>query len=243
MPDFRYHLSRFASRMTARRMMRLSGAARGIVSITFDDFPASAEIGAEILGRNGARGTFYLCTGRIGKMAPQGQIAGEALIRRLSEAGHEIGCHTRSHLRAVDTTGAAYREDLAADGAELRERFGIAARSFAYPYGSVTPAAKSAATALFRTCRTTMPGINRGAFDATFLRANRLYGTALSDAAATRLQECLVNGGWLIFYLHDVSERPSAHGCHPGVLEDVLRIVGDGGGTILPVGSVGLMPR
>lgn len=242
MVDIAYHVSRLVARGVHRRLMKLPAPARGIVSISFDDFPASAGDGADLLYREGARGTFYLCTGRIDTVGSQGRIADEALIRRLSDAGHEIGCHTRSHLRAVDTPGATYRADLAANREALHERFGVAAKSFAYPYGSVTPAAKAAAGALYRTSRTTAPGINRGTFDANFLLANPLYGTAATDRVMALLRHCAAHGGWLIFYTHDVSDLPSAHGCRSNLLEEVLRIAKAGGCQILPVGEVQLLP-
>ena len=189
--------------------------------------------------REAARGTFYLCAGKIDTAGPQGRIADGALIRRLSEAGHEIGCHTRSHLRAVDTPGATFRLDMAANRDALREQFGIAVRSFAYPYGSVTPAAKGAAAALYRTSRTTKSGINRGTFDANFLLANPLYGSATTDLVMALLRDCATHGGWLIFYAHDVSDRPSAYGCRPNLLQDVLRIATAEGCRIFPVGEIG----
>lgn len=242
MVDFSYHISQFLARGIHRRPMRLPAAVRSVVSISFDDFPASAGEGADVLYREAARGTFYLCAGKIDTAGPQGRIADGALIRRLSEAGHEIGCHTRSHLRAVDTPGATFRLDMAANRDALREQFGIAVRSFAYPYGSVTPAAKGAAAALYRTSRTTKSGINRGTFDANFLLANPLYGSATTDLVMALLRDCATHGGWLIFYAHDVSDRPSAYGCRPNLLQDVLRIATAEGCRIFPVGEIGLQP-
>ena len=44
--------------------------------------------------------------------------------------------------------------------------------------------------------------------------------------------------GWLIFYTHDVSERPSPYGCTPEKLRFVVRRAKEIGASILPVGTV-----
>lgn len=237
-----YHVTRLLAGMMYLRPVRLSAAAGGVVSFTFDDFPASASVGADILVRAGARGTFYLSTSRLASVGPQGMLADDALVRRLSEDGHEIGCHTRSHLRASDTRVAIYRADMEANKAALNERFGIIAHSFAYPFGSVTPAAKKAAGRLYRTGRTTVPGINMGTFDATFLRANPLYGIEMTGRLAEMLGACGRRGGWLILYVHDVARLPSAYGCRPELLADAVRLAKSAGCRILPVHEVELVP-
>jgi peptidoglycan/xylan/chitin deacetylase (PgdA/CDA1 family) len=238
--DLPYHAYRLVSRIADRRPVRLSGAGRGVVSFTFDDFPASAERGAEILERAGARGTFYLCVGRLGEEGPQGQIAGEPLVRGLRDRGHEIGCHTLSHLRAADTKPAAFQDDLIANNSALSDRFGIAARSFAFPYGSVTPTAKAAAGALYSTSRTTRAGINRGTFDANLLRGNSIYGSSFSEAVRSLVGDCASRGGWLIFYTHDVATMHSQYGCAPEVLVELVALAKARGCDILPVAEVAL---
>jgi peptidoglycan/xylan/chitin deacetylase (PgdA/CDA1 family) len=212
-----------ASAILSRRVMRWGETLPPVVSFTFDDFPASAQKGADILETVGAHGTFYLSAGLLGKDSAVGRIADEALVRRLSAAGHEIGCHTYSHCRARDTSGADYRRDVEANHAALRERWGLTPRSFAFPFGSVTPSAKATASAFYPSSRTTIPGVNRGRFDASFLRANRLYGVEMTEEIRSLIQRGAMSGGWLIFYTHDVGSTPGTYGCGAGKFESVVR--------------------
>ena len=70
-----------------------------VISFTFDDFPASAaHIGAEIIERFGARATFYSSFSNSGLDSPSGNIASAADAVDLDARGHEIGCHTFSHM-------------------------------------------------------------------------------------------------------------------------------------------------
>jgi hypothetical protein len=45
-------------------------------------------------------------------------------------------------------------------------------------------------------------------------------------------------GGWLIFFTHDVSDQPTEYGAHAVVLEQLVRAARDGDCLLLPVGEV-----
>src|SRR5581483_11079707 len=78
-----------------------------LVSFTFDDVPASAYTsGARVLEQFGLRGTFYIAAGTCGTMDEHWRVIDLDQVRSLYEAGHEIGCHTFSHV-AVENLGAA----------------------------------------------------------------------------------------------------------------------------------------
>src|SRR5260370_938233 len=71
----------------------------GVVSFTFDDFPKSAlATGGAILERYGARGTFYASLKLAGAETILGPMFDEEDIRAAHHAGHEIACHTFTHL-------------------------------------------------------------------------------------------------------------------------------------------------
>jgi len=62
--------------------------------------------------------------------------------------------------------------------------------------------------------------------DLNMLRANSLYSHSLDRSAIERLVSQTVSlRGWLIFYTHDVRDKPSAFGCTPGELDFVVRLV------------------
>lgn len=195
---------------------------RPIVSFTFDDIDETAATnGARILQSYGICGTFYVAGGLCGTSHLGWRFATRAAVRALSGSGHEIGCHTYSHpdvqtldRARVDAELAANRNFLAA----LDE--GIRLDNFAYPYGSVGLLQKAIVQERFHSCRGVRSGINTGRIDLGQLRAVRLYDTELDGAGIERLiGETRRSNGWLIFYTHDVAERPTAHGCSPALLD------------------------
>ena len=56
--------------------------------------------------------------------------------------------------------------------------------------------------------------------------------------AAIHLRRLLERDGWLVFYTHDVAERPSPFGCHPALIQDLCERAMKGGADVLPVSCV-----
>jgi peptidoglycan/xylan/chitin deacetylase (PgdA/CDA1 family) len=70
-----------------------------VVSFTFDDVPDSAYLnGAAILEDHGIRGTFYIAGGTCGTQEEYWRVIDQEQVGALHDAGHEIGCHTFSHI-------------------------------------------------------------------------------------------------------------------------------------------------
>uniref|UniRef100_A0A9E7ZU07 Chitooligosaccharide deacetylase n=1 Tax=Bosea sp. NBC_00436 TaxID=2969620 RepID=A0A9E7ZU07_9HYPH len=187
-----------------------------IVSFTFDDVPDSAlDVGAAILEANGTRGTFYISGGLEGQVEPGRTLIDRAGCRELAARGHEIGCHSFGHhdIRQVD--GPALAEDLARNAAYLDAIDPRPApRNFAYPYNSGSFGKRGLLARAFRSCRAGGEGINRGPTDPTFLRAVEIRQPQQHVLGLVRWIDALVTDpGWLIFFTHDVSPRPTPHGC------------------------------
>jgi len=75
--------------------------------------------------------------------------------------------------------------------------------------------------------------------DLNLLRANSLYGGM--DAADTAKELILENESrktWLIFYSHDVTDKPSRFGCTPALLEAVVSFAAERGAKIMRVADV-----
>src|ERR1700680_2210062 len=84
-----------------------------MVSFTFDDVPkTAATVGAPLLEQYDGRGTFYIAGDLVDKWSGNwiGLSADE--IVGLHRRGHEIACHTFSHLRAPDLTAAAMAAEI-----------------------------------------------------------------------------------------------------------------------------------
>jgi peptidoglycan/xylan/chitin deacetylase (PgdA/CDA1 family) len=213
-------LRRFHARAAARRTHTVRPS-RGIVSFSFDDFPKSAAtVGAAELERLGARGTYYASASFAGGENHHGPMFDSGDISRLEAAGHEIGNHSLSHLDCSRAAASAVVEDVERNARALRD-LGCAGplRSFAFPYGEASPAAKRALAPMFDTLRGVRPGLISGPSDFNLLPAHSLDG---GDSGLLRVMAALNRAAresaWLIVFTHDVQDSPTPWGCTPSML-------------------------
>jgi len=152
-------LRRRLIRLAHRRPAQVS-LERPMVSFSFDDAPATAcEAGARVLEARGLRGTYYFAAGLAGRDGPMGRFASGEDARRLHEAGHEIACHTYSHLDCGQSSRAATLEDVDRNAKSLAAWGAGEPVSFAYPYGDVAAPAKTALSGRFKTLRALHHGL------------------------------------------------------------------------------------
>lgn len=199
---------------------------RGVVSFCFDDVPLSAcTAGAALLERYQARGTFFVCGGLAGQLE-EGQLChSDADLQRLAGAGHEIGCHTYSHLNCAYTPVAAVEDDWNKNRAYFAA-LGIETQGFAFPLGSYDFGSKWAARRHFGYSRITRGGTQIGRADLAALRAQQLYfhdNKYSPEYISGLIQETSRQGGWLILYSHEVLDQPGTWGCSPAQLESCLQ--------------------
>jgi peptidoglycan/xylan/chitin deacetylase (PgdA/CDA1 family) len=197
-----------------------------MVSFTFDDIPKSAATtGAGILEDHGAHGTFYVSGGLVGTASPNWAVADVEDIVALHRNGHEIGCHTFSHKRACDLDARSLAEEIERNRNYLRTLDpSIEVGNFAYPFGYGSFARKRQLKTEFKSCRSIVPGVNSGTVDLQFLRAMPLIEQRIDrDEIERAFDEAQDTNGWLIFYGHDVADRPSPYGCSPALMEHALK--------------------
>jgi peptidoglycan/xylan/chitin deacetylase (PgdA/CDA1 family) len=212
--------SRFLARHARSKTLAIR-CATPVVSFTFDDVPASAcSIGAAVLERHGARGTFYVSGGGCGAESPGGTLATTEDLRALSRRGHEVGCHTYSHP-AVSGVG---HDELVAD-LERNRCFlsgvsrDIAVRNFAYPYGDLSWGTKRYLETRFDSCRSLLHGVNAGRADLGALKTCPLENATIGcEEVSAIIAEAVARKGWLIFSSHDVADAPSRFGVTPDLL-------------------------
>ena len=203
-----------------RRTISLSD--RGpIVSFTFDDFPRSAcSVGAPILERFGARGTYYAAAGLANTSTDLGDLFAEDDIHSLMDRGHEIASHTFHHSSCRSIPLSDFQADVREGMKAIELLTGSNSKNFAYPYGHVTLATKKVLAAGLRSARSIIPGINEPDVDLNLLRANSLYGgIEASQWVQALILQNVRQKGWLIFYTHDVRPKPSQYGCTPELFE------------------------
>jgi len=212
--------------------------ARPIVTFTFDDFPRSAATrGAPILERYGARGTFY-AAGHFMNETDEGiEYYTASDLAVLRGAGHEIGCHTFGHLRVSQLSSHDLTTEIERNAVSLKPLLGGSRlANFAYPFGDLSFSATNLLQKKFDTCRATIPGLNEGTADLGRLRAVRLYGeTGNRDGLSALIAEAAAKCAWLIFYTHDVCDRPTKFGCTEELLEYTVSAAAASGAELLPV--------
>jgi len=181
-----------------------------IVSFTFDDAPRSAWTqGGAILSRYGFLGTYYCAGELLGKSHPSlGAYCDTDDVRALIREGHEVGCHTHSHLDCQTAPRVQIERDMADNRKLFADQFDQPLTSFAYPYGKVTLGAKLAASAQYSSARGVRPGINRHVTDLAQLKTISVNSGLSLNTARRLIEESRRGRAWLIFYTHDVQEQP-----------------------------------
>lgn len=129
--------------------------ARAVI-LTFDDgCRCFADFAAPALAARGFSATLYVVSGALGATNHWDRQDGErredlldaTALRRLAEAGFEIGCHGRNHrdLTALDAAGVTVLgAETAGAKAELELALGRPVSTFCYPYGCCDGAARQA---------------------------------------------------------------------------------------------------
>lgn len=214
-------LRRRASRFVFTRPASLEHLKRPMLTISFDDVPASAAVtGARILEERGLAGTYFLSTALMGQSSHLGRFADAAEIRRLQAAGHEIAAHTHDHIDCGVSSYADIRANVARNLEAMTQMGLMRPETFAYPYGDVSPQAKLVTLNTFRAARGLAHGLVRSGVDLNQTPAIGLEGpNALSLGRRWLWRASSRPGNWLILYTHDVRETPSDWGCTPQTLE------------------------
>jgi peptidoglycan/xylan/chitin deacetylase (PgdA/CDA1 family) len=209
-----------------------------LLSITFDDFPASAaQEGARILESHGARGTYYASAGMSETNGPCGLNFGPEDIRRLVAAGHEIGCHSYAHRDAARRDVFTTLEDLAKNRDALARMGAPSPRAHAYPYGETTELLKGGLPPRFASARGVLPAINHGQADLAQLRAFAMFGEGWIERTSAALKRAARRKAWVIAFTHDVGDAPSTWGTRGADLDALLGEAHRLGFTVLPVSA------
>ncbi len=205
---------------------------RGMMSVTFDDFPRSAWLnGGPILRRVGARATYYVsgcfCDGTMDGVP----YYRSADLKEIVSDGHELGCHTFDHVSTFETDVETYDASV-----QRNRRFvdqllpGYQMRSHALPYGHARVAHRRALARAFDAVRGARRPRQTQRNDRTLLRAAGLEECQTSTVNWPKLIAMTARcRGWLIVYIHGVTDRPGPHDTRPEILEGVLSTAAEHG--------------
>ncbi len=215
-------LRRRIARAVTRKPARLD-LDRPMLTISFDDAPASAaHAGAAILERHGVCGTWFISAGLMGKDSHLGTFARVDEVKALHAAGHEIACHTFSHLDCGKAGGATIAGNIEQNQRVLKHMGIPVPRTFAYPYGDVSPQAKALLDDRYLAARALHHGLIETGTDLNQAPAVGIEGKDGEQIATAWLDRAARARAWLVLYTHDVRDHPSDWGCTPEALERIL---------------------
>lgn len=210
----------------------------GVVSFSFDDAPHTAcTTGRALLEAQGCHGTWYVAGGLTGQTEEGRPCHSLADLQALQAAGHQLACHTWDHLRCEGQSTAALHAQWERNARFLAE-LGVppGQQHFSFPFGAYDLRAKREAARRFVTSRLTGGGVQVGRVDLNALRSQALYSDHIDAASVHALiQQTRDQGGWLIFYTHDVDDTPSRWGCTPARLQQAISTARDLGCRVLSV--------
>ena len=132
---------------------RAAGAGKGLVGLTFDDGYADfAEYALPVLRHYGFTATVFVIAGRLGAdnvwdpAGPRKPLLDATQVRRLAEAGVEIGSHGLMHI-SLPAAHDALDAETSGSRRILQDITGQPAGGFCYPYGQLDAAVVSAVRA------------------------------------------------------------------------------------------------
>ncbi|MEP1778297.1 polysaccharide deacetylase family protein [Reichenbachiella sp.] len=197
------------------------------ISFTFDDAPKSAFVNAQnILNDNNKKGTYYIALSFLESKPENEDYFNVEDLKKCVTNGHELACHTYSHIHLYSTKGKGIVEVELSKNRKALQEIGVKDDflNFSYPFGEQTRQAKKVLSKRFLTCRGIDHGINRDRVDANNLKAIKLYENTHSLMKIySLLEEFSDKGGWLVFYTHDVETNYSRFGCSPEYFEAVVK--------------------
>ena len=100
------------------------------IVLSFDDgYASQVRIALPVLRRVRWAGVLNLTLSEVGK------LGGDAAVRRLIDAGWEIGAHTRTHPDLTVVSDIQLRDEVVTARREMQDRFEVPANFFCYPAG------------------------------------------------------------------------------------------------------------
>lgn len=157
---------------------------RRLVAFTFDDAYASlCQAALPLLMRHGFTAIVFVPSALVGKTNewderhnyPSHAIMSADQIRTWSARGFEFGSHTRTHVDLAETPARELDDELTGSRVELEAVLDKPVRSFAYPYGSCSEAARAIVGARYEIGFSTREGLNHGGADRASLNRTMVH--------------------------------------------------------------------
>ena len=221
----------------ARRMLDIK-LDRTLISFTFDDFPRSClKNGLALLERENWQATFYVSAGLCGVENHHGENFNAQDIARLKQFGHEIACHTFSHMDCDTTNLEDVLHDIEKNQKALAKLGADKLEHFAYPYGALNAKLKSKLSKRFKTMRGIKTGPQVEKADLNALRSYGVYSDSSLEKLLADIKAAAYQPAWITVFAHDIRTNPSKWGCKPVDFARVIGAVKDIDANVLPIGK------
>lgn len=228
-------ISRRITPFCARRVINYS-LTRPVISFTFDDCPKSViPHGLNTIEAEGWRGSLYISSGLLGKTNHHGEQMQWNDVKEAHEKGHEIGCHTYSHIDGTQVAKNDFMRDIQRNHLKFDRADLPPAKSFAYPYGQTSPELKNTLSQNFTGLRGIQPGAMYGSADLNEIKSTPLFSGRFIAKALKQIENLDLNPAWTTFFTHDISETPSNWGCTPGEFQSIVAAAKAVDALVLPV--------
>jgi len=230
------------------RIFRPRWLSGGVASLSFDDLCQSAYLQAfPLLEKYGFKATWFVACDSVGTTDPNSCCKKYMTwdeINAVALQNHEIGSHSLSHPRLSTLAGnqKLLLQELQDSKKQIESMTSQKVDSFAYPFSDKGDAHGNVITLtgkIYKYCRCGDRDLNHWPFRLNALFAWPLY-EKFYDIEHTKniIDSCINNDAWLIFYTHDIEEKPSDFGCSPKYFENVLKYLTESRVTVKPIGRV-----
>lgn len=216
------------------RLIYESGKGTGLVTICYDHSSKSIFDNAFPLHQSyGYPGVNYILPSNVGN---RGMMT-IAQLQELEQAGWETGSHSKNHIHFKELRDREIRQQLL-QPKEWLQKNGLQYASFAYPFWfdtdpyPVVSEYHASAVKCFGN-KTNIPPINRYNLERIMLDSG-LANDELTDL----LDQAVIQGGWVIFYTHSVTEAnqtPANHGINQQRLNELFQEIKNRGLKVVTV--------
>jgi peptidoglycan/xylan/chitin deacetylase (PgdA/CDA1 family) len=193
-----------------------------VVSITFDDgFRNAADIAVPILAKYGFFGTFYVVTGWVEPAAipidepyNKGRPHGNWVYwRQMSNAGHEVGSHSFSHLSASGFKAAFFpwlmQREVERSFQDLQREIPCTSYTMSMPWNAATKTSNFFVRRRFSACRLGSPRLEYNVLDRLQHIGLRSWAPSGNCSWSDYLNaiQGIPNNGWLILQFHSFGDE------------------------------------
>lgn len=176
----------------------------GTVSVTFDDGWESINNAAPLLKQYDIRSTQYIISEVANSKLPE--YMSFATIKKLKEAGHEIGSHSLRHCNQTKLDPQTL-QDNATQSKQLLEDKGLGpVRSFAYPLGQYNDLTQAIYERRFTYIRTSDAGYNDRYFDMANIHSMGVLSSTTDEQFKAWLDYAKKHRQWVVLVYHRVNE-------------------------------------